>query len=156
MLVEKVLGNISDYRGTKEIQKVPLEWFELEKKRMTKEASDGTVLGIAVEMGLRDGDILAETAEKLYVADVIPAKVLEISVSTMQQMGRACFELGNRHLSLQINENSILAAYDKPTFEYMEHLGFTVRAVEKKFTGFILCRAHAHTREGAQQGHHHD
>lgn len=67
----------------------------------------------------------------------------------MKEMGRLCFELGNRHLSLSISENNVKCPYDEPTFEYLKKLGFSVTKTHEKFSGYIECRAHAHT-------HHHE
>ena len=148
MLIEKILGNINEenHFGKEQI-KVNFEWFELAKKRIKKTAQDGTEMGITVDTGFKDGDILAETGDAVYVVDVLPVKLIKVKVNSMKEMGRACFELGNRHLSPQINDNSVKVIYDEPTFLYMKKLGFEVNAVEEKFTDFIECKAHGHSHE---------
>lgn len=151
MVTEWIVGNIHQTEVKKEIVLVEFEWFELEKKRIKKVASDGENIGIAIDEVLSDGDILAETEEKVYVVKVLPTKLLKVVVKGMEEMGRACFELGNRHLSPKISHDSVMVVYDEPTFLYMKKLGFTVDCVEEVFTDYIVCKAHGHS-----EGHDHD
>ena len=145
MVVDKIVENRKDYQSDDNVIPVFFEWFELEKKRISKKAEDGTEIGIQVENELKDGDVLGIQGDKVYVVQVLPAKLIKIHVDTMQQMGRLGFELGNRHLSLHIEEHEVVVPYDQPTFEYLVKLGFDAEEVTEQFTGFIHCKAHGHT-----------
>lgn len=144
MVVDKILGNIKDETGTKNIININFEWFELEKKRISKKAEDGEAFGICISEMLSDGDILARTEDSIYVCNITARELIKISVSTMPEMGRLCFELGNRHLSLKITEDSVSVPFDAPTFEYLQKLGFHAHKTVGKFTDFTECRAHSH------------
>lgn len=149
MICDKIL----DIHVSKEndmVVRVPMEWFETEKKRMKKIAEDGTEIGICIEENLHDGDVIARDGGKLYVVDIIPSKVVKITVATMEEMGRLGFELGNRHLSLKIMENMVLFPYDEPTFLYLKKLGFHAEETMEKLSDFIVCKAH-----GQSEGHGH-
>lgn len=150
MVVEKVLYNIEEKSTEKRTITIPFQWFELEKKRIAKVASDGTEVGVAVNQVLRHGDVVAETESSLYVVELEPTALIKIHVHSMQEMGRVGFELGNRHLSLKIDEDSVWVPYDEPTFEYLKKLGFDVSAVTEMFADYIQCKAHGHSH-----GHHH-
>ncbi len=153
MISDKILDiNISD-KDT--VVRVPMEWFETEKKRLKKIAEDGTEIGICIEENLHDGDVIAQRGEKFYVVDIIPSKVVKITVSDMEEMGRLGFELGNRHLSLKITENTVLVPYDEPTFHYLIKLGFHVEETMEKLSDFIVCKAHGHN-DGHEHGHLHE
>lgn len=147
MVADKILGNIRENDFSKEIVKIPFEWFEVEKKRITKIADDGTEFGIGIDEMLRDGDILAITAEKAYVVEVLAAHLIRVHVENMEKMGRLCFELGNRHLSLRITENDVYVPYDVPIFEYLGKLGFEPEDITGQFTDYIVCKAHGHSHE---------
>ncbi|MCR4902713.1 MAG: hypothetical protein K6A23_07640 [Butyrivibrio sp.] len=155
MIIEKTLGNINKDSLDKQIIPVFFEWFELEKKRIRKTAENGEDFAIAISSPLADGDILAETDKDTYVVKVIPTNLLKVNVTTMMEMGRACFELGNRHLSPKISENSVKVVYDEPTFLYMKKLGFDVEQVTEEFTDFIVCKAHGHSHDHDHEDHHH-
>lgn len=148
MLVHSVHGNIFDpsyQRGGKLIVDVAFDWFELGKRRVKKVAEDGTELGIALDKDFADGDILAETDDKIYVVTVRSSQLISIQVKSMKEMGRLCFELGNRHLSIKVEEGSVTVPYDHPTFEYTQKLGFTPNVVEGDFSGFLIVKAHSGT-----------
>lgn len=157
MIAERVLGNLKEIDVKKRITYIPFEWFELEKKRISKTAEDGTAIGVAVEDTLKAGDILGETEDSFYAVKVLPSCQIKIHVSTMQEMGRLGFELGNRHLSLKIAENEVRVPYDQPTFEYLERLGFSVESVTEEFTDFIVCKAHgnSHSHDHAAEYKNH-
>ncbi|MCD7824555.1 MAG: urease accessory protein UreE [Clostridiaceae bacterium] len=150
MVSERILGNVRDYTGKKKIVSVPFEWFELEKKRMAKTAEDGKEIGISVGKMLHQGDVLAETESSIYAVRILPARQIKVLVHSRKEMGRLCFELGNRHLSLQIEEDEVRVPYDAPTFAYLKKLGFSAEEVTEAFTDFIVCKAH-----GNQHSHSH-
>ncbi len=156
MIIEKILGNIHMEKRAETVVSVPFDWFEVDKKRIKKVAKDGTELGVLVEAVLKDGDILAEKDERLYVCEILPSPLTKISVQTMQEMGRLCFELGNRHLSLKIEEHAVLVPYDKPTFLHLQKLGFNVQEVQEKFSGFTECKAHGSSEKNHSHDHSHD
>lgn len=50
MLVEKVLGNIADYSiEEKNVDKVFIEWYELDKKLLRKTSEAGEEIGIRLD-----------------------------------------------------------------------------------------------------------
>lgn len=147
MIANRISGNIiSDIFADGKLN-VPIEfeWFEADKKRMRKVAADGTEFGVAVGATIADGDVLAETADKRYFARIRTAQLIEIPVRSMKEMGRLCFELGNRHLSLKVEDDRVLVPYDHPTMEYTKKIGFDPRVIEGGFDGFLIVKAHAGT-----------
>jgi urease accessory protein len=145
MIAERISGNIISKPPTDGKLNVPIdfEWFETDKKRMSKVAEDGTEFGVAVGQTIADGDVLAETEDKRYYAKINTAQLIEIPVASMKEMGRLCFELGNRHLSLKIDEGKVTVPYDHPTMEYTRKIGYEPRIVEGGFEGFLIVKAHA-------------
>lgn len=145
MLVEKVLGNIKDYPiDGRTVEKVYIEWYELDKKLQRKKSDAGEEIGIRVDTHLHEGDILYADEKKVIALDLLPCELTVVEVHTMQEMGRLCFELGNRHLSLSIGEHEVRVPYDEPTFLYLEKLGFAPKRREAKFSNFTVCHAHEH------------
>lgn len=145
MIATSILGNEKEFTGNKPFAAVNFEWFELEKKRIMKTAEDGMEIGVTIEEPLHHGDIIAEAEDKIYVVKVLPCRLIKISVETMEEMGRLGFELGNRHLSLEITENEVKVPFDMPTYEYLKKLGFCVEDVQEQFANFIECKAHGHS-----------
>ena len=159
MVVEKIIGNIyeMDINGRK-IDKVFLEWFELDKKLLKKVSESGEEIGIRVDERLEEGSILYMDEDRVIVTELLPCELSVMKVETMQQMGRLCFEIGNRHLSLSIKENQVAVVYDEPTFIYLEKLGFSPEKKLEKFSDFTVCNAHsgghAHSIDNGHSGEH--
>ena len=151
MIIEKILGKLTVTE--KKVDTVIVDWYERDKKLLRKTTSSGEDIGIKVEQPLNDGDILFEDDRRIIAVEIAPCDLISVKVSSMTEMGRLCFELGNRHLSLSISEDTVKCQYDVPTFEYLKKLGFKVEKTHEKFAGYIECRAHAHTHSH-DHGHH--
>ncbi|SHK81130.1 urease accessory protein UreE [Fibrobacter sp. UWEL] len=160
MIADKILGNLYWEKSPiqKKIVSVPFEWFETDKHRILKIADDGTELGIQIDETLSDGDVLAVTPQAIYAVQIKKSKLIRIAVDSMEEMGRLGFELGNRHLSLQITCKDITIPYDEPTYLYLIRIGFYPQVVEAVFTDYIVCKAHGatHSHTHEHEHHHHD
>ncbi|WP_055428078.1 urease accessory protein UreE [Bifidobacterium aesculapii] len=145
MIAKEITGNVISQRYDDGKLNVPIEfdWFETDKKRMRKVAEDGTEFGVMVGRTIKDGDVLAETDDKRYFARIRTAQLIEIPVDSMKEMGRLCFELGNRHLSLKVEDDRVLVPYDHPTMEYTKKIGYEPHIIEGGFDGFLIVKAHA-------------
>lgn len=167
MVVKQILGRLPAYPvGTRTIERVYLEWFELDKRRMRKTLESGEEIGICLDafevhphshVPLQEGDVLYADEERVIVAAVAPCELTVIEVSSMKEMGRLCFELGNRHLSLKIEENRVTIPYDAPTFHYLDRMGFCLEKVEGSFSHFTVCHGHDHMHDQGDvysQGEH--
>lgn len=157
MVIEKILGNLSDYPVEgKSVDRVLLEWYEMEKKLLRKTTDHGEDIGIRLENSahLKEGDVLWDDGSRLIVVSLMPCELSVVSVSAMKDMGRLCFELGNRHLSLSIGENEVRVPYDEPTFEYLTKLGFSPVKKTEAFTNVTVCHAHGHSHTDEAEHHH--
>ncbi|MDR0838428.1 MAG: urease accessory protein UreE [Oscillospiraceae bacterium] len=155
MLIEKIVGSGSALRSGVRVDTVSFEWFEQGRKIMKKTSSAGEEIGLRLSEPLRDGDVLYEDETRAIVASQNPCELIRVEVRDMREMGRVCFELGNRHLTLAISEDGVKTPYDAPTFEYLARLGFVCARVTEKFTGFTEVKAHAHA-DGHAHGHGHE
>lgn len=151
MIAEKILGKL--HETSKQVETVTIDWFERGKKLLRKTTASGEDIGIRVDSPLNEGDILYEDDRKIIAVEIAPCDLVSVNVGSMKEMGRLCFELGNRHLSLSISENNVKCPYDQPTLEYLIRLGFKAKKTHEKFAGYIECRAHAHSHS---HEHHHE
>ncbi len=149
MILTEILGNIHKEKYVGQIIPIFFEWFEVDKKRIKKVAEDGTEFGIAIHDILQEGDVLAKIDNSLYVCEIKPAELTKVFVCSVKEMGKLCFELGNRHLTLKIEEDFILVPYDRPTFAYLQDNGFSVEKVDEKFFGFSQYKAHVTVAQNA-------
>lgn len=149
MICEKILGNVNDtVIGGRAVDKVHIDWFERGKRLLKKTSENGEEIGIKVVSPLRDGDILYEDQNRITEVELDPCDLIEISVRDTAEMGRLCFEIGNRHISPAITSKNVRIPYDEPTMDYLLRLGFKATRVHDKFTGYIECRGHSHSHGG--------
>ncbi len=145
MICEKIIGNIKDADTVeKSVDKVHIDWFEHGKRLLKKATENGEEIGIKVTSPLNDGDILYEDAERIIVVELDPCELIEIPVRDTVEMGRLCFEIGNRHISPAIEPKRVRIPYDEPTMDYLLRLGFKATRIHDKFSGYIECRGHSH------------
>lgn len=152
MIYEKVIGNIQTTDISKLYSEILfIDWHDIGRKLIRGVSSLNNEIGIKLETGINAGDILYKDQEKVIYVDVSPCELTRAYVSNITEMGRLCFELGNRHLSLSIHDTYVDVPYDTPTFDYLLHKGFMVEKINDKFTDFTICHGH----DGANDHHHH-
>lgn len=153
MVIDKIIGKLG--HNHKHVDYVGIDWFERGRHILRKTTTDGEEIGITVDTPLNENDILFEDSDRIIAVTISPCDLIKVPVSDMKQMGRLCFELGNRHLSLSITDSEVKCPFDQPTFEYLKKLGFPAERVHEKFTGYTECRGHAHTDAHGNEHHHH-
>ena len=151
MIAEKVLGNINDGNISVPIDYAELDWFEAEKKRIRKTTHNGQEIGIAINENLKDGDILYLDDKICIAVKLTTCELLKIHIHSITEMGRVCFEIGNRHLSLKITDSEVLIPFDEPTEKHLKNLGFECEKVIDRFDDFIVCKAHGHSHSHSHE-----
>ena len=74
MVTDKVLGNLESFTvNSREVDKVYMEWFELEKKRIKKQTDRGEEIGIVVpaDVHLKNHDVIYADQEKIIAIEQI-------------------------------------------------------------------------------------
>lgn len=135
MLVTSVVGNIHDDpvdEGT-HLEHVTLDGDRLVKRIQRVVTDHGRQLGIRLSPGspdLRDGDILARSADGTIVVRVEPTDVLVIAARSIREMAVVAHSLGNRHVQAQFfGTDSEYAAevmvvpYDHTVVTYLVSIG---------------------------------
>jgi urease accessory protein len=149
MIVEKLLGKkpeVMDMESLsgRTLETISYEWFEANNKILKKTSSGGTEVGLRLSEPLFDGAIVFEDEKKIIYLELLPCELTQVHIHNIQEMGRVCFELGNRHLPVHIKEMTVHTPYDEPTFEYLRKLHFHCQKVTEKFEPEIIVHGHSH------------
>lgn len=147
MLIQKVIGNIDDdHTLSKQREWIELDWEELNKRILRKTTDQGTDVAISFEQNpsLRYGDLLYEDEEKQIAVRTKVEKVIVITPKTITEMGRAAFELGNRHTPCLISESEIIVRYDHTLEALLEEVGVGYEQSERRFKEPFKYRGHQH------------
>lgn len=127
MLINETLGNITENPTSKNIDYLDLEWFETTKRIQRKKSRQGTEIAIKFlreGQRLRQGDILFENEENIIVVNILETEAIVISPATLLEMGTVCYEIGNKHMPLFIQDNKVMMPFEMPMFRWLEGCGY--------------------------------
>lgn len=138
MQCKEIIGNVITYNyRAKEIDLLHLEWFEMSKRIMRKRSEKGKEIAIKfLKEGqyLNEGDIVFEDEKSIVVIAVLPCESLEVTPRNLLEMGKLCYEIGNKHLPLFIQDDKVLVAYEKPLERLLIATGYQV---ERKYCKLV-------------------
>jgi urease accessory protein len=153
MLIQQKLGHLDAIDpGHRTIDWLPLEWFETSKRIMRKRTQSGQEIALkflAENPQLTQGDVLYEDAQTLIVVEVLPCDVLVIRPKSMYEMASVCYEIGNKHLPLFFDDNTLLAPYDAPLFRLLTASGYVVEQQQRKLVQPLRTTVSPHGHTGS-------
>ena len=132
MIISKgITGNIrtADIRQEKPTDLVELEWFDTEKRILRLRTVGGQEIGFRNLSGapLQDGDILYENDRQRITVRILPCLCLIFRPKDRMEMAKVCFEIGNRHLPIHINDRAeVLLAYEWPVHQLLQTRNYDV------------------------------
>jgi urease accessory protein len=148
IVLKKVLGHTDDIELENEYRDyIDLEWQQLNKKRLRTRTVQGREVAIILkdDVNLSSGDILFSSDDLEVVVRARKEPALVIYPETPLEMGKACYQLGNRHLPCLITEEEIIVRYDNTLVPVLEEVGVRYEKTERRFT-----------RPFKYAGHHHE
>ncbi len=136
MLVQKKIGNINyNTIDSKAIDWLQLEWHETRKRILRKQTVSGKEVAIKFlneNPDLMEGDILFEDDNNIIAVSVLPCECIVIKPTSMFEMASICYEIGNKHLPLFYEEESLLVPFDAPLMKLLSAQGYEVKKEERK------------------------
>lgn len=148
MLIEKIIGNLGDSEEVagKQVEWVELDWEELSKRILRIKTTAGTDVAIRLnqEEPLQYGDILFEDDERCIAVRTKVESVIVIRPKDMVEMGKAAFELGNRHTPSLIDANEIIVRADHTIEPLLDEVGVAYETTERRFKQPFKYRGHSH------------
>ena len=135
MLVQNKIGNLSNYNSNKPIDWLQLEWHETRKRILRKQTTFGKDISIKFlneNPDLTEGDILYEDDKGIIAVSVLPCDCIVIKPLNMFEMASVCYEIGNKHLPLFYEDESLLVPFDAPLMKLLSVLGYDVKKENRK------------------------
>jgi urease accessory protein len=155
MIATEKLGPLSsfDLHG-REIDLLPLEWHELGKRILHKRTQSGrevTLKFLAAAQNLQQDDVLHAEEDLLIAVDVIPCEAIMLQPQTMYAMALVCYEIGNKHLPLFYENETLLLPFDAPVYRMLQASGLNPVVAKRKLVHplktSVLPHAHSGERE---------
>ncbi|SDD45946.1 urease accessory protein UreE [Niabella drilacis] len=128
MIINEIMGNISDMAANGLTQDLlELEWYETTKRIQRKRTLAGREIAIKFlreGQRLRQGDVLLRDGDTLVTVNIKPCEAIVIAPQTLLEMGTVCYEIGNKHMPLFIQDNKVMMPFEMPMFRWLEGSGY--------------------------------
>jgi urease accessory protein len=149
MIIKEKIGNLNTFddkgRG---IDRLPIEWFEINKRILHKTTLSGkeVVLKILKEgQALKQDDVVFANESFLIVIEILTCDTIIIAPKSTYEMACICYEVGNKHLPLFYEENHLLIPFDEPVYRMLEAAGYTIKRADRKLLHQLRTTVSPHT-----------
>jgi urease accessory protein len=154
MLIKEKIGNLDSFEdGGRQIDRLPVEWYECSKRILHKKTGSGrdVVLKFLKEAQyLQQDDVLYADDSSIIVIEVLACDAIAIKPGTMQEMAVACYEIGNKHLPLFYEDETLLIPFDAPTFRLLEAVGLQPEMQNRKLVNQLRTTVQPHAHAGGE------
>jgi len=148
VIVEEVVGKVHELEiGNRKLDPIHLEWFESSKRIQRKKTSQGRDIAIRLlkqGQSLRQGDVLAMDEKSIVFVEILPCEAIEIAPLDLYSMGVLCYEIGNKHLPIFIQDGRVLLPFEDPIFRWLVAKGFEPLKVHTKLLNLINSTVQGH------------
>jgi urease accessory protein len=128
------------------VDRVSLTWDERQKSRQKLRTAEGQEIALALPTGTRlnAGDLLPVEEGCIEVC-LAPEDVLLIRPRTLQETAFVAYQVGNRHLALEIAEDGLKTLNVPVLASYLRQQGIPVEEAQLPFTPVSAVAGHGHT-----------
>jgi urease accessory protein len=130
MLIKEKIGTTDTIAlNGREQDWLPLAWYETNKRILHKTTLAGRTVStrfLNENPQLKTGDVLYEDKEVLISVSILPCEVIIIRPANQYEIAAVCYEIGNKHLPLFYQDNTLLIAYEAPLFQLLLQSGYAV------------------------------
>ena len=153
MLIQEKTGNLAHFdAGNRTIDYLPVEWYETAKRiqrKPTRAGRDMALRFLKESPALADGDILYADDQIIIAVEILPCDAMTIKMTTPSAIAAACYEIGNRHLPLFLENDQLLAPFEEPLFRWLTANGYAPTRAERKLLHPLRSTIMAHDHGGS-------
>ena len=139
-----------------DIDFVEIEWYEVSKKILHKLSRKGVEVGIKLsgDKPLKHGDILHLEGNRALLVEIPECDCIALKPQDLFAMGKACYEIGNRHSPLFYQEDRLLMPYDPPLLEALKKCGLDAYKCSARLITPLSTIHHGHAHSHSHQHDH--
>lgn len=127
-IVSEITSNAKHLDLTdREVDYFDLEWYETTRKVLRKTTRNGEEIAFRIlkeNFRVKHYDILVDEGNKLIIASIIPASAIILQPKTMLEMGTICYEIGNQHIPIFIENEEVILPFEDPIFKVLDKAGY--------------------------------
>lgn len=140
-IISEIQGNARnmDLSG-KKVDYFELEWYETTRKvlrKVTKEKEEVALRMLKENFRVKHHDILYQEGDHILLASVLPAPAILVKPTTMLEMGTICYEIGNQHIPIFIENEEVILPYEDPIFKVLDKAGYNPIKGERIFENML-------------------
>lgn len=148
MIIEHKIGTLQDTdTGSRTIDYLRMEWHEANKRIQRRKTENGREIAfrfLIESPRLDQDDIVYMDDEVAIVIDILPCDAIEITPSGMLEMGTVCYEIGNKHLPLFLQNDRVLIPYEDPIYKWLNAKGFRAEKVHTRLLNLLNSTVQPH------------
>ncbi len=130
MLIQQKQGNLKNLDDLQlPVDWLDLEWFEMNKRILTRATRGGTLLNLKFlgeNPQYTEGDVLFEDELSIIAIHILPCEVMVIKPRNAYETAAVCYEIGNRHLPLFMDDAYLLVPFEVPLFKILSDSNYIV------------------------------
>ncbi|MEO5790322.1 MAG: urease accessory protein UreE [Gelidibacter sp.] len=152
MIIQQIIGNIKTHPIVGlDVDVLEIEWFETTKRIQRKRTNSGMEIAIKfIQEGqrLHQDDILYQDDKKVVVVHIKPCEAIVMTPASLLEMGTICYEIGNKHLPLFIQNDQIMMPFEMPMFRWLEASGYSPEKKEVQLLHLLKSNVTPHGHGG--------
>jgi urease accessory protein len=146
-------------RGAYELKirgRLQLPFESRQKTRLRAKLDSGEEVALMLPRGevLRGGDLVAASDGRVIEVIACAEKLLHVECPRPDDLARAAYHLGNRHVPVQVGDGYLRLAADHVLEKMLAGLGAKVTHIEAPFEPEAGAYAHAHDEPHEHHDHH--
>jgi urease accessory protein len=155
MIINETAGTIKQFdTANRTIDFLEIEWYEASKRIQRKKTKSGQEIAIKfLKEGqrLKQDDVLYADDFKLIVIDIIPCDAIVVKPKSLLEMGSVCYEIGNKHLPMFIQDDEVLLPFEEPIFKWLSASGYDTEKIFTRLTNIVnsTVQPHGHSESSS-------
>ena len=153
MIIKEKLGNIDSYEiKGRLVDWMEIEWYETNKRilhKKTRSEREITIKFLGRSPQITQGDILYQDNFILIAAEVLPCDCIIIKPQTIFETASLCYEIGNKHLPLFFENDSLLVPFEAPLFRLLTAQGYQILRENRKLLQPLNTTVSPHADQGS-------
>lgn len=148
MIINEVAGSLKQFEvRNRTIDFLEIEWFEATKRIQRKRTKNGQEIAIKfLKEGqrLKQDDVLYEDDQKIIVVAIIPCEAIVVKPTSLLEMGSVCYEIGNKHLPMFIQNDEVLFPFEEPIFKWLSASGYETAKIFTRLINIVNATVQPH------------
>lgn len=153
ILSNMILGSVQskEIAALYDIDWLSLEWYEATRPIQRKQSNNGRDVALKFlneGIRLKQGDIVWMERKECVAIEILPCDTIVIEPESLLQMGTVCYEIGNKHLPLFIENNQVLVPFEEPLYKLLRAGGYNPKKELRKLQNMLKANVAPHSHGG--------